>query len=254
MTPTSRPSTPDLTISTALCRIGLCGRWCPVSSLWFALSAASTRRLPSSSVCPIGFSTRHGTPALTHRSPCSTCIALGVARTTPSGLSLAKHSPRDWYSGTLNLRATSAAFGPGSMIEARTQLGLATVSSIWRTPIIPAPATAMRTRATDGSLSSGVERDDSATRHVESIAKLRNEATSWHPPGTEGANHFVFAEDRIALRKGNKRPDEVARAHQSPREAHDGITAHRSSRCVARAGRRLRVTGAGAEREGNELQ
>jgi hypothetical protein len=33
----------------------------------------------------------------------------------------------------------------------------------------------MRTRATDGSLSSGVERDDSATRRVESIARPRND-------------------------------------------------------------------------------
>ncbi len=67
---------------------------------------------------------------------------------TPSGRSAAKSSASDAYSGTPRAFATSAASGEMSTIEASAVASPATISSICRRPIAPAPATAMRTLLT----------------------------------------------------------------------------------------------------------
>jgi hypothetical protein len=90
ITATIVPSLPERTMSQALCRIGLCRRWCPTRIGTPARSAASHSRSPSACECATGFSTSVGMPAATHSSACATCSALGVARITPSGRSLAK--------------------------------------------------------------------------------------------------------------------------------------------------------------------
>src|SRR6266511_5200501 len=64
---------------------------------------------------------------------------------TPSGLSLANSSASEPYSGTLSLRAMSAAFGETSTIAESCAERLFRISSMWRRPMRPAPATAIRT-------------------------------------------------------------------------------------------------------------
>ena len=71
---------------------------------------------------------------------------------TPSGLSAANSSASDAYSGTEYLAATSAAAGNGSTIAASVADELASISSMCRWPISPAPATAIRTWLTSGRL------------------------------------------------------------------------------------------------------
>ena len=89
-------------------------------TLAFARSAASHRRMPSASECAIGFSTSTATPASMHCSACSTCSGLGVASTTPSGLSFANIAASDSYSGTPNRLAVSTAFGDTSTMPDST--------------------------------------------------------------------------------------------------------------------------------------
>jgi hypothetical protein len=60
-------------------------------------------------------------------------------------LSFAKSSASDRKSGTLSFSAISGAFGPGSTIAESSVEGQFRISSIWRSPINPAPATAIRT-------------------------------------------------------------------------------------------------------------
>src|SRR6266496_171671 len=68
---------------------------------------------------------------------------------TPSGRSLAKSSASVAHSGTPACCATSAALGATSTMADSRAPRLFRISSMWRRPMRPAPATAMRTLGMD---------------------------------------------------------------------------------------------------------
>ena len=77
---------------------------------------------------------------------------VGHGEDDPVGHVLPSSSVSDRYSGTPNLSATSEAAGPGSTTAASCATALASISSMCRRPMRPAPATAIRTRLLTGQL------------------------------------------------------------------------------------------------------
>ena len=115
-------------------------------------------RCASSSVSATGFSMRTADPRSRQWTAMRACVALGVAITTPRGLTLSSIWSKSGNHGTCTASATARPCSDGSAMPTRSTSGCFKARSMWVRPINPAPMTAMRVMP--GSRNARVIRQD----------------------------------------------------------------------------------------------